>query len=106
MNLDSCNRHAGDCLTQMERFDGQNLDAAAARRALNLGELVVVLGTVDPLLKHGLGLVELELCLEVVRIGRDAAAVRAASSIGEVEWLVNDLFASVTPNEVRDDISA
>jgi len=51
----------------------------------------------NPLLEHRLGLVELELGLEVLNVAREIAAVGAASSIDEVERLVNDLLTSIAP---------
>jgi hypothetical protein len=51
---------------------------------VGLRELLVVLlrGTVQILLEHGLGLDRLELCLEVLEARRVAAAVGAATRVG------------------------
>ena len=75
------------------------IDAAAAGRGISLGELLVGLidGTVDALLKNGLRLVELKLGLEVPEIVGVAAAVGAATGIGEVEGLVDNLLEGTTP---------
>lgn len=72
---------------------------AGARGALCLGEHVVLLdlGAVEALLKDGLGLVDLELGLEVMEMVRVAAAVGAAASVGELELLVDDLLARRAP---------
>ncbi len=76
------------------------VDAAAAGRGVGLGELLVFLligSTVDALLKDGLGLIELELGLEVFSVVGISAAVGAAASVGPVELVVNDLLAGRTP---------
>jgi len=51
----------------------------------------------NPLLEYRFGLVELELGLEVLNVAREIATVGAASSIDEVEGLVNGLFTSIAP---------
>ena len=73
--------------------------AAGARRALRLGEHVVLLnlGAVEALLEDGLRLVDLELGLEVMEVVGVAAAVGAATSVGELELLVDDLLARRAP---------
>jgi len=58
---------------------------------------VLALWAMNPLLEHRLGLVELELGLEVLNVAREIAAVGAASSIDEVERLVNNLLTSIAP---------
>jgi hypothetical protein len=78
------------------------LDARAAPgRRLGLGDILVVLGrhlgAVQALLKDGLGLVDLELGLEVLRVAGDAAAVGAAAGVGKVEGFVDDFLAGVAP---------
>lgn len=72
--------------------------AASAGRGLRLGQGIVVLGlrAVEVLLKDGLGLVELELGLEVVEVGI-AAAVGSASLIGEAEAAVDNFLTGTTP---------
>ena len=77
------------------------LDDAPAAPGGGLGLAVVLdhrhLGAVQALLKDGLGLVDLELGLEVLRVAGDAAAVGAAAGVGKVERLVGGLLASVAP---------
>lgn len=55
------------------------------------------LGPMHALLKDRLGLVELELGLEVVEVVGEAAAVGTASSISKVEWFIDHFFAGVAP---------
>ncbi len=69
------------------------VDAGPARRALRL---LVLLGA-HVLLEDGLGLVDLELGLEVVQVARQAAAVGAAARVGEVEVPVDCFVAGVAP---------
>lgn len=59
--------------------------------------VILLEGTVDVFFKDGLGLVDIELGLEVPDVVGDAAAVGAAAGIGKVEALVNDLFAHGAP---------
>ena len=78
------------------------LDARAAPGGgLGLGDVLVFLsrhlGAVQALLKDGLGLVDLELGLEVLRVAGDAAAIRAAAGVGKVEGFVDDFLAGVAP---------
>lgn len=68
----------------------------AAGRGVRLAELLV-LRTVEFLLEDGLGLVDLELGLEVVDVSGQAAAVGAAPGIGEVEALVDGFLTRLTP---------
>ncbi|KAI1502611.1 hypothetical protein F5X99DRAFT_378561 [Biscogniauxia marginata] len=56
-----------------------------------------MLGAVDSLLKDGLGLVELELGLEVFQVGRVATTVGTTTGICEVEVLVDDFVAGIAP---------
>ncbi len=56
---------------------------------------------VDALLKDGLRFVELELGLEVPEVVGVAAAVGAATGIGEVEGLVDNLLKGTTPERTR-----
>jgi len=84
------------------RMDGSvELDAPAAPGGgLGLvGDVLVVLdlGSVQALLKDGLGLVDLELGLEVLRVTGDAGAVGAAAGVGVVEGFVDGLLAGVAP---------
>lgn len=58
---------------------------------------MLALGPMHTLLKDRLGLVELELGLEVVEVVREAAAVGTTSSVAEVEWFIDHFFASVAP---------
>lgn len=72
--------------------------AAGARGSFGFGEgVVLVLGTVEGLLEDGLGLVDLELGLEVAQVCRVATAVGAATGVGEVEFLVEHLLANFAP---------
>lgn len=73
--------------------------AASAGGALGLVQSVILisLGAVDALLEDGLGLIELELGLEVMEMVRVTAAVGAATSVGELELLVDDLLAGTSP---------
>lgn len=71
-----------------------------ARRGLRLDQLLVLGRSVDALLEHRLGVVYLELGLEAGRIGGEAAAVRTASSVAQVEALVDDLVARISPSSV------
>lgn len=48
-------------------------------------------------LKDRLGLVDLELGLEITHMVGDAAAVGAAAGIGEAEWLVCNVIAESSP---------
>lgn len=56
-----------------------------------------VLGAVDGLLKDGLGLVELELGLEVLEVVGIAGRIGSTASVGEVELVVKDLVTRVSP---------
>lgn len=64
--------------------------------SVSLGELWV-LSTMDRLLKDGLGLVELELGLEVLEVVGIAGGIGAAASVGEVELVVKNLITRVAP---------
>lgn len=73
----------------------------ATLRRVCLGEVVAVLvvdGSVDGLLKDGLGLVDLELGLEVGEVVREGAAVGATTGVGEGEALVLDFLAEAAPD--------
>jgi hypothetical protein len=74
---------------------------AATLRRVRLGEVislvVVFKWTMKRLLKNRLGLIDLELGLEISHMVGDAAAVGAAAGIGEAEWLVCDVIAKSTP---------
>jgi hypothetical protein len=59
--------------------------------------ILLGLGAVDTLLEDGLGLIELKLGLEVMKMIRVAAAVGAATSVGELELLVDDLLTGTSP---------
>lgn len=63
---------------------------------VGLGELWV-LGAVDRLLEDGLGLVELELGLEVREVVGIAGRIGPAASVGEVELVVKNLITRVAP---------
>lgn len=54
-------------------------------------------GTVDGFFENGLGLDVLELGLEVLQASGVGGAVRATTSVGEVEVGVLDLLAFYTP---------
>lgn len=64
--------------------------------SVGLGKLWV-LGTVDRLLEDRLGLVELELGLEVLEVVGIAGRIGSTASVGEVELVVKDLIARVAP---------
>lgn len=64
--------------------------------SVGLGELWV-LGAVDRLLEDGLGLVELELGLEVLEVVGIAGRIGSTASVGEVELVVEDLITRVAP---------
>lgn len=64
--------------------------------SVGLGELWV-LGAVDRLLKDGLGLVELELGLEVLEVVGIAGRIGATPSVGEIELVVKNFIARVSP---------
>lgn len=51
----------------------------------------------DGLLKDGLGLIDLELGLEIAHVVGDGATVGATASVGEGEALVDDFLAKTTP---------
>jgi hypothetical protein len=65
---------------------------------VGLGEvfMVFLLRTVERLLKNGLGLVDLKLCLEIGNM-RKAATVGAAASIGKGELLASDIIVDSSP---------
>jgi len=73
------------------------VDATARGGRVHLGELIIGLGAVDVFLKHGLGLVELKLGLEVLGTVGIPAAVGPTAGIRQVEVLVNNLLADATP---------
>ena len=74
------------------------IEGASAGSGLRLDELLITgLRPVEVLLEDGLGFVELELGLEVDLAVVVAAAVGAATGIGEVELIIDDLFADTTP---------
>lgn len=56
-----------------------------------------VLSAVDRLLKHRLGLVELELGLEVLEVVGIAGRIGSTASVGEVELVVKNLITRVSP---------
>jgi hypothetical protein len=58
--------------------------------------MVFLLRTVERLLKNGLGLVDLKLCLEIGNM-RKAATVGAAASIGKGELLASDIIVDSSP---------
>lgn len=64
--------------------------------SVGLGELWV-LCAVDRLLEDGLGLVELELGLEVLEVVGIAGRIGAAASVGKVELVVKNLITRVAP---------
>lgn len=68
--------------------------AASAGGRLRLGEgvILLMLGAVDALLKDGLGLVDLELGLEVAQVVGVATAVGSAALVGPLELLINDFL--------------
>jgi hypothetical protein len=59
--------------------------------------ILLRLGAVDTLLEDGLGLIELELGLEVMEMVGVAAAVGAATSVGKLELLIDDLLTGTSP---------
>lgn len=73
--------------------------AAGAGGRLRLGQGVVflMLGAVDALLKDGLGLVDLELGLEVAQVVGVATAVGSAALVGPLELLINDFLTWIAP---------
>lgn len=71
------------------------VDRDAARGGLGLGQFL--LRAMDALLENGLGLVDVEFGLEVAQVVAEAAAIGAAAGVGQVEALVMDLLACVTP---------
>lgn len=74
------------------------VDGTSGRRGVDLGELVVSHnGAVESLLEDGLGLVELELGLEVLQVVGVAAAVGATAGIDKVELVVDDFLARSAP---------
>ena len=71
---------------------------SAAGRGLCLGQVVILLRrAVEALVEDRLQVVDLKLGLEAGGVGSKAAAVRAAPSIGQVESLVDDLVAGISP---------
>jgi hypothetical protein len=74
---------------------------AATLRRVRLGEvisvIVLVKRAVKGLLKDGFGLIDLELALQISHMVGDAAAVGAATSVGEAERLVCDLVINRAP---------
>lgn len=66
------------------------------RGSVSLSELGV-LSAMDRLLEDGLGLVELELGLEVLKIVGIAGRVGSTASVGEVELVVKNLITRVAP---------
>jgi len=83
--------------------DKTKLGRAPTLRAVSLGEiisvvvLVLVHGSVEVLLKDGLGLVELPLGLEVAHVVRDGGRVGASSVFGECEALTSDVVLEGAP---------
>lgn len=72
----------------------------AALRRVRLGELIGILildRSVDGLLKDGLGLIDLELGLQIGDVVGEAAAVGAAAGIRELEWLIGDVICKTAP---------
>lgn len=71
--------------------------------SVGLGKLWV-LGAVNRLLEDGLGLVELELGLEVLEVVGIAGRIGSTAGVGEVELVVKDLITRVAPiNDQRID---
>lgn len=79
------------------------LSRAATLRGVRLGEVVglvvLVNGAVDRLLEDGLGLVDLELALEISGVVGDGAAIGATAGVGKAEWLVGDVVAEGAPGD-------
>jgi len=73
--------------------------ARLARGGLSFGQDVIILGggAVDTLLEDGLRFVELELGLEVVEVVGVATAIGTTTGVDEVELLVDNLLAHITP---------
>lgn len=69
--------------------------ASTGRGRLSLGQLIVG-GAVDRLLEDGVRLVDLELGLEILNVV-EAGGVGSATGVGEVELVVQDLLARITP---------
>ena len=76
------------------------IDAAAAGGSIRLLEshMVFLGGIVDTLLEDWLGLVDLELGLEVVQVVGDGTSIGVATGVDEAELgVVEDFVASVAP---------
>lgn len=73
--------------------------ARLARGGLGFGQDVVILrgGAVDTFLEDGLRFVELELGLEVVEVVGVATTIGTTTGIDEVEFLVDNFLAHITP---------
>ncbi len=78
--------------------------ARLARGGLGFGQDVVILrgGAVDTFLEDGLRFIELELGLEVVEVVGVATTIGTTTGIDEVEFLVDNFLAHITPGTVRD----
>lgn len=74
---------------------------AATLRTVRLGEVISLVifvnRAVQRLLKHGLGLVDLELALQVTNMVGEGAAVGAAPSVGKAELFVCNVVSKCTP---------
>jgi len=81
------------------RDNMSRLDGVDTLRRVRLGEVISVLlikRPMDRLFEDGIGLIHLELGLEVgeMMVGE---AVGATASVGEVEALIHDFFAGTSP---------
>lgn len=76
---------------------------AATLRTVRLGEVISLVifvnRAVQRLLKHGLGLVDLELALQVTNMVGEGAAVGAAPSVGKAELFVCNVVSKCTPEQ-------
>jgi hypothetical protein len=74
---------------------------AIALGRIRLGEVVgvviIIEGAVEGLLEDGLGLVDLELALQIAHMVGDGAAVGAATGVGEAELLIRNIVTKGTP---------
>lgn len=68
----------------------------ASGSRVHLGKFLLV-GISHVLLKDRLNLVELKFSLEVLKIVRVARRVGSAASIGEIETIVENLIARISP---------
>lgn len=87
--------HGAPAATSLHILVRLLIDTRPARRRLRP---CFLLFRAHALLKHGLGLVDLELGLEVLGVARKGAAVGPAARVGEVEVLVFCFVANIAPD--------